>query len=129
MAAEKTTPIENGKTDARVNPLRITDNESGKVYELDFSRESIKFAEARGFDIDEIGKFPVTRLPELFYYAFRKNHKEVARANTDALFDKIGGLSAAVIERLATLYAQAGLAHVIATDEDIAKNERVTVEL
>lgn len=129
MATEKTTPIENGKTDERVNPLRITDNDNGKVYELDFSRESVKFAEARGFDIDEIGKYPVTRLPELFYYAFRKNHKDVARANTDALFDKMGGLSNAVIERLVALYAQSGLAHVITKDEDIAKNERVTIEL
>lgn len=128
MATEKNT-VETTEATERVNPLRITDNEVGKTYELDFSRESIKFAEARGFDIDELTKFPVTRMPEFFYYAFRKNHKDVARANTDALFDKMGGLTGAIVERLGQLYAQAGLSHVISDDEKLAKNERVTVEL
>lgn len=112
-----------------VNPLRITDNQNGKVYELDFSRESVKFAENRGFKIDEIPVFPVTRIPELFYYSFRKNHKNVARSQTDALLDGMGGVSNAVLERLVQLYNQAALTHLISTDEDAAKNERVTVEL
>lgn len=113
----------------RVNPLRITDNETGKLYELDFSRESVKFAENRGFKIDEIPVFPVTRIPELFYYAFRKNHKNVARSQTDSLLDDMGGLSSVVLERLVQLYNQAALTHLIATDEDAGKNAKVTVEL
>ena len=113
----------------RVNPLRITDNERGIVYELDFSRESVKFAENRGFKIDEIAVFPVTRIPELFYYAFRKNHKNVARSQTDKLLDEMDGLSNAVLERLVQLYNQAALTHLIATDEDTEKNSKVTVEL
>ena len=52
------------KTD-RVNPIKITDEKTGQVYELDFSRESVRFAEARGFKADEIAVFPVTRIPEL----------------------------------------------------------------
>ena len=113
----------------RVNPLRITDNETGRLYELDFSRESVKFAENRGFKIDEIPVFPVTRIPELFYYAFRKNHKNVARSQTDSLLDDMGGLSSVVLERLVQLYNQAALTHLIATDEDAQKNVKVTVEL
>ena len=31
------------KTD-RVNPIKITDEKTGQVYELDFSRESVRFA-------------------------------------------------------------------------------------
>lgn len=113
----------------RVNPLRLTDNETQKVYELDFSRESVRFAENRGFAVEEISKFPVTRIPELFYYAFRKNHKNVARSQTDALLENMGGLSGRVLERLMQLYNQAALTHVIASDEDAEKNTKVTVEL
>lgn len=113
----------------RINPVRVTDNETSKVYELDFSRESVKFAENRGFAVDEITKFPVTRIPELFYFAFRKNHKNVARSQTDALLDDMGGLSAKVLERLMQLYNQAALTHMISSDEDAEKNTKVTVEL
>lgn len=113
----------------RVNPLRITDNETGKTYELDFTRETVKFAENRGFRADEITAYPVSRIPDLFYYSFRKNHKNVARSQTDALLEGMGGLTNAILERLSLLYNQAALSNLIATDEDAAKNARVTVEL
>lgn len=115
--------------DERVKPVFITDKDSDTKYELDFSRESVKFAEARGFEIESVFKFPTTKIPELFFYAFRKNHKNIARANTDALFDKMGGVSGAFLERLVQLYNQAGLSHVILSDEDSEKNGSVTVEL
>lgn len=113
----------------RINPVRVTDNETSKVYELDFSRESVKFAENRGFAVDEITKFPVTRIPELFYFAFRKNHKNVARSQTDSLLENMGGISGKMMERLMQLYNQAALTHIISTDEDAEKNAKVTVEL
>lgn len=113
----------------RVNPLRITDNDSGVVYELDFSRDSIRFAENRGFELSDVTKFPVTKIPEFFYYAFRKNHKNVSRKQTDDLLDAMGGLTTPVVERLIQLYNQAGLAHVLTSEEDAAKNSKVTVEL
>ena len=113
----------------RVQPVRVNDNKTGMAYELDFSRESVKFAENRGFKVDELTVFPVTRIPELFYYAFRKNHKNVARSQTDALLDGMGGMSSAFLERLMKLYNQAALTHLISTDEDSAKNAEVTVEL
>ena len=43
----------------RVNPARVTDHDTGTVYELDFTRESVKFAENRGFKVDELTVFPV----------------------------------------------------------------------
>jgi hypothetical protein len=113
----------------RVQPVRVNDNKTGMAYELDFSRESVKFAENRGFRVDELTVFPVTRIPELFYYAFRKNHKNVARSQTDALLDDMGGMTSAFLERLMQLYNQAALTHLISTDEDSTKNAEVTVEL
>ena len=115
----------------RVNPLRFTDNETGNTYELDFSRESIAFAEGREFRLEDVTDFPVTKIPTLWYFAFRKNHKNVARSQTDALLDKIGGLTDEMLERLLLLYNQAALSNsnVLQTKEDLEKNARVTVEL
>lgn len=113
----------------RVNPAKITDNNTGDVYELDFSRESIKFAESRGFKINELSDFPATLIPDLFFYAFRKNHKRIARSQTDALLEKMHGLTGKQLERLVQLYNQAALSNIIVLDEDAEKNAEVTVEL
>lgn len=113
----------------RIAPMRITDNNTGDVYELDFSRDSIRFAEGRGFEIDTVLKFPQTKIPEVFYYAFRKNHKKMAKNQTDAILDELGGLTKEMLARLIDLYNQAALTHVISTEEDTEKNARMTVEL
>lgn len=113
----------------KVNPIRLTDNETGNVYELDFDRASIDFAERRGFKIREVQDYPVSLVPEMFYYAFRKNHKNVSRQKTDAIFDELGGLTPAMLDRLIALYNQGALSHIIRDDEGEVKNSRMTVEL
>lgn len=116
--------------DERVRPVRLVDKETGQEYILDFSRDSVRFAEARGFKPDEVMDFPSTKIPELFFYAFRKNHKNVAKNQSDAiLFEQLRGISAPLLERLIQLYNQAALTHLIATEEDVEKNARMTVEL
>ena len=97
----------------RVNPIRITVD--GTVYELDFSRESVAFAEQRGFKAEDVIAFPNTKVPELFFYALRKNHKFIARTQSDKLLESIGGMTA--------------YAHRVITDEELAKNSNVTVEM
>lgn len=131
MSAEKVQAT-NGTQDIRdtINPIRFTDNETNETYTLDFNREAIRFAEAHKFKIEDISDYPVTKIPELFYYAFRMHHRKLARAQTDALLEKMGGLTTAVMERLLDLYNQAALSNNIAQDEEqLAKNARVTVEL
>ena len=118
------------KTEDYIKPNRITDRDSGAVYELDFSRESVKFAEARGFDPDEVSRYPVSKIPEFFFYAFRKNHKNLARTQTDNLLERLGGLSPAFVERLSQLYVQAATANmVVEKTEDMGKNGNLAVEL
>ena len=104
--------------------------DDGREYTLEFNRESVKFAESRGFDINELTKFPMTRLPELFYYAFRMHHRNVSRAETDRiLLDELGGLPQGMFERLGELYGAPFQAlSREATDGD-AKNLGVTVEM
>lgn len=118
----------------RVGSIRITDhdgiiNKPDDVYELDFCRESVVFAENRGFKVEEVLTFPVTRISELFYYSFRKNHPRVARDKTDNLMKKWGGLSESVLERLVLLYNQAAMSNTFQSDEDAEKNGIVTVEM
>ena len=113
----------------RVKPIKIHDAETGDEYVLEFDRESVKFAEARGFDIEDVGKYPMTKIPELFFYAFRMHHKNVSRANTDKiLFEELGGLPEGVAERLGALYA-APFEALNGKSNSEAKNSRMTVEL
>lgn len=113
----------------RIKPMRVIDNDNGAEYELDFNREAVRFAEGRGFEVDTVVRFPATKVSELFYYSFRKNHRKMTKTQTDDLMDKMGGLTTPMLERLISLYQQAALTHVISTEEDSEKNAKVTVEL
>ena len=97
-------------------------------YTLEFTRDTVRWAESRGFRIEDIDNYPMTKIPEFFYYAFRAHHKNVAREKTDKIiFDDwggIGGIPDGLLERLALLYAEPFKAH-----EESTKNSRVTVEL
>ena len=114
----------------KIEPIRLTDNDTGKVYELDFSRESVRFIENQGFKIEETFDFPNVNIPKLFYFSFRKNHKNVSLDQTEKLLDKMGGLTEKIAVRLVDLYRQATMANnIIQDEEDLGKNSRVTVEL
>lgn len=122
--SEKITNMED-----RVNPIRITLQSSGETYELDFNRESVRFAEMHGFELDNVTRFPASKIPEFFYFALRKNHKKLSRTQADDIFEEIGGVTGKVLSRLIALYNQAALTHVIVSEEDYEKNARVTVEM
>jgi hypothetical protein len=117
----------------KVQPIVITIVETGKRYELDFSRDTVRFCEARKFKIAEAIDFPATHVPDLFFYSFRKNHKNVSKAETDKILEKeLKGLDGAFLERLGSLYNQAATSLVLRIDDDEdeeSKNARVTVEL
>lgn len=118
----------NKEINEQVKPIIIHDEENGIDYTLEFNRETIRFAEARGFDIDEVSKFPMSKLPELFYYAFRMHHKNVSREKTDRiLFDDLGGMPNGMAERLGALYA-APFEALTNADENKTKNSKMTVE-
>ena len=111
----------------RVNPIIIRNEDTGDEYTLEFNRESIRFAEQRGFDIADVGKFPMTKLPELFFYAFRMHHRNVSREKTDRiLFDDLGGMPDGMAERLGALYSAPFEA--LSNDNGKAKNSKMTVE-
>ena len=94
-----------------VRPLILHDEENGQDYTLEFNRESVKFAEQRGFKYDELGSYPMIRTYELFYYAFRMHHRNISREKTDRIIDEdwggITNIPDGVLERLGMLYAAA----------------------
>lgn len=112
--------------ETRPNPMRITDPDSGEVYTLDFSRESVKFAEQRGFDVTTYRRHPETGVSDLFFYAFRKNHRNMAREKTDKLLEELEGLLPEELARLEELYTASISSFNL---EGERKNARLTVEL
>ncbi len=109
--------------------MRWTDADTGVTYTLDFNKESIRFAENNKFDISEVLTYASTGTEDLFYYALRMYHRHLSRTQANALFVKLGGFTAAEIERLVLLFRQAQYSNAILNDEDVAKNRRGTVEL
>lgn len=126
MATEKKIPAIEEKE--KVKPI-ILKMEDGEEFTLEFSRESIRFAEARGFDIDEVAKYPMTRVPELFWYAFRMHHPRISKEQAERiLIDDMGGMPKGMAERLGQLYA-APFEALSQDDEGEGKNCKVTVEM
>lgn len=115
----------------RVKPIVLHDADEERDYTLEFDLESVRFAQARGFDSDDIAKFPVIKTEELFYYAFRKNHKNVSKEKTDKiLWNKLGGignLPEGFLERLIMLYYDP--INAVKNAEETGKNASMTVEM
>ena len=108
-----------------VKPIYVTDNDTGMEYTLEFTRESIAFAERKGFEIGDVARFPMTKVPELWFYAFRAHHKGLPRDKTDALLEAAGGFTEELLTRLGELYSAP---FEVMRGED-AENPRVTVKL
>lgn len=116
------------ETKERINPIIIHDHENNRDYTLEFSRESIKFAEGRGFKIQDVDDFPMSKVPEFFWYAFRMHHPSFSLNQAEKMLDRLGGMNEAMAKRLGELWAVPfeALAHEENGDE---KNVTVTMEL
>ena len=117
----------------KVSPI-ILKTDDGKELTLEFSRESVKFAEARGFTLEDVDKYPMTKIPEFIYYSFRMHHKNIALDYAEKLvFEKFGGigkLPKGFMQRLVDLYVQPF--GTLTDDEDEneeEKNPLVTVTM
>ena len=95
----------------KIDPIVIDDIDKGKKYTLTFTRDTVKEAESDGFAVDELDRFPLTRIPQMFYYAFMANHEgEVTREDTDRILDELGGIADmpdGMLKRLGELYGVA----------------------
>ena len=114
-------------TEEKVKPIVIHDMENQKDYTLEFNRDAIKFAEQRGFKLADVDNYPMSKIPEFFWYAFRMHHPTVGMNQAEKLLDRAGGMSEALAKRLGELWAVPFEA--IAPDHGDEKNVTVTVEL
>lgn len=119
--------MEEKELNERVKPIILHDEEHDREYTLEFSRDSVAFAEQRGFSIQDLDRYPMVKMPEFFYYAFRMHHPNISRSNTDKiLFDMLGGMPEGMAERLGELYA---VPYEALNNSGKAKNSRMTVEM
>ncbi len=65
---------------------KINFTAEGRNYCLEFTRDTVKQMEARGFSPQRILDAPVTSVPELFHGAFLANHPLVTRKVSDKIF-------------------------------------------
>ena len=114
-----------------VKPIKLTDTDTKEEYVLEFDKESVYFAEGRGFNIDRVSETPMTGIHDLFFYAFRKHHRSVSRQKADKILDDdlggIGNLPEGFIERLYMLYSapfEKGL-----VDGESGKNSKMQIEM
>ena len=87
----------------KVNPIIIKDENGEDKYRLEFSRESIRYAEENGFDITKAMSKLVTTAEDLFFYAFRMHHKGITRETTNQILTEVG-IGEALMNRLVALY-------------------------
>lgn len=112
----------------KINPIVLTDEETGRRYTLEFNRESVRYAESKGFSVDKLSDAPMTMIPALFYYAFRMHHRNMSKEQTDKiLFEKLGGLPEGMLTRLGELYNAPFMALLATEDEGEKENPRMTV--
>lgn len=62
-----------------------------KEYTLEYTPNSIKQMERRGFVAEDMEKKPMTILPELFAGAFIANHSNVKREKIDEIYEQMNG--------------------------------------
>ena len=56
--------------------LTLKDNQ-GKVYTLEYTRQTVKVMERQGFIPDKVSEQPMTYLPTLFAGAFMAHHRNI----------------------------------------------------
>ena len=125
MAEKKTV----NKDDSRnVKPIRLHDSVTGDIYVLEFNRETVKYAEERGFRVNALDEGAVvSATEELFWYAFKMHHPNISRAETNRfLYDKLKGLPKGMMERLVDLYLEP--VYTLGQSEEDAKNATMTAE-
>jgi len=120
---------------SEIKPITLRFKDTDQVYTLEFNRATVVFAEQRGFALnpmnghDVIMDKPMSVLEDLFYYSFQMHHRGMSKVLTDKiLYEDLGGLSSAMIERLISLHAKA-YGSLISGDEDKPKNPNIAVEL
>lgn len=132
--SEKITKIEENekivKEEIKPIVLKLTNGDS---YTLEFDRETVKWAEQRGFSGNPangyapLNDMPITFMEEIFFYSFHMHHKRVTKQFTDdLLYNVLKGMPDGMLERLMLLHS---LTYDTLINNDEGKNAEVVVEM
>lgn len=120
---------------SEIKPIVLKFTDTNQVYTLEFSRNTVAWAEKNGFPLnpmngqDILSEKPMTVIEDLFYYAFQMHHRGMSKALTDKiLYDDLGGLTSAMLERLVMLHIKT-YGTLITDDESKPKNPTLAVEM
>ena len=83
----------------KVNPIIIKDKPNNREFTLEFDRDAIRFAENRGFKLEDVDDYSMTKVPEFFWYAFRMHHKSFSLNQAEELLRQPGAYIADVAYR------------------------------
>lgn len=61
-------------------------NNEGKVYTLEFTRQTVKMMERQGFTPEKVSEQPMTYLPTLFAGAFLAHHRNIKPEEIDRIY-------------------------------------------
>ena len=75
-----------------------------KKYVLEYTRNSIKEMERRGFVVEEVLAKPMSMLPDMFAGAFIANHPFVRRKLIDEIFEQFDN-KGELLDALAAMYS------------------------
>jgi len=116
-----------------IKPITIK-LENGDAYTLEFDRETVKWAEQRGFrgnpanGYAQLTDMPITFMEDIFYYSFHMHHKTVTKKFTDdLLYNVLKGMPEGMLERLMSLHALTY--ETLMSNDDEGKNVGVVVEM
>ena len=98
----------------------------GKEYCLEYTPDTIKRMEANGFNINEIGDKPATRIEQLWRGAFLANHRRVSDTVVKELYRKMKDKEA-LLKKLSEMYNNA--LEYLLPDEDDEGNVEWTASL
>lgn len=109
----------------KVEPI-VLSYEDGQEYVIEFSRETVEQAERAGFTLDDLEDKMMVRIPQLIFWGLKMHHPTISKEKADKiLFEDLGGVSRALIERLVKLYS-AGY-DTLVNETGKPKNPKLTV--
>lgn len=74
----------------QINPVnQINFDYNGKHYCLEYTRDTVKLMEAGGFNLNDMGDKPATRIEQLWAGAFLANHRKVSNSVVKELYGKM----------------------------------------
>ena len=112
-----------------IKAITLKDKKTGELqYVLDFTRDSIKWAERQGFKVQVLEDgINMNAVDDIFYYAFHAHYPEVKKSEAEQILKDIGGMTPELLERLIELYL-VPFNSLMASEESL-KNANLTVEL